>query len=119
MDKDKMRKIQFVHVRQVDKDGNVQPKGGMTFCYIPFVNENDHIVGHSFCSQNDLFNKSRGRYKAEGRAKTSKACTPGLLTMETVTTMALNTATSKDSVLAKRFNRPRMLLEVCPKYKGK
>jgi len=119
MKDDKMRKVQFVHVRQVDEDGQVQPKGGMTYCYVPFVKENDHFSGYAFCSQNDLFSKSRGRYKAQGRAHSLRNSTFGLMTMEKVTAEALSIAEEKDSVLAKRFKRPRMLLEVYPKYKGK
>ena len=117
MKNEKMRKVQFVHVRQV-KDGQVQPKGGMTFCYIPTKEQNDHLEGHAFCSQNDLFNKSRGRYKAQGRANSCGHTIAGLATMEEVAAKALHIALEKDAVLAKRFRRPLMNLEVCPKYKG-
>jgi len=113
-----MRKVQFVHVRQV-VDGQIQPKGGMTFCYFPFSDKGDHIEGYSFCSKNDLFNKSRGRYKALGRSRTRLHAVPGLMTMEEVTSKALYLAQEKDRILAKRFNRPVMNLEVCPRYKGR
>lgn len=64
--------IKFAHLRIKDKDGHIQPHGGITYAYE--LNDDNRIIGyaHAKCHEKDTFNKQQGRVKAQGRLKSKR-----------------------------------------------
>ncbi len=69
MSKQTKSKIKFIHCRNVSKNGSVIPHGGLTVAYV--LNESFKVVGWAAakCSNLDVYNKTIGRMKAQGRLK--------------------------------------------------
>lgn len=59
--------IKFIHCRNIDKQGVVSPKGGLTVAYC--LNNQFKVVGWAAakCNNKDTYNKHVGRMKAAGR----------------------------------------------------
>ena len=59
--------IKFIHCRNKEKNGTIQPTGGLTIAYN--VNSDYKVVGWAAakCHTKDLYNKHVGRMKASGR----------------------------------------------------
>lgn len=63
----------FVHIRRVDGDGILLPKGGMTIAYslVPWSDTStyDVVFNVSVCSNKDLYDHSVGRMVSSQRLK--------------------------------------------------
>ena len=62
--------IRFAHRRIVNPDGDIDPRGGLTFAYEQKGNEIHYALAR--CHRNDNFNKQQGRVKAAGRLLSDK-----------------------------------------------
>ena len=64
--------IKFIHCRHTNKDGSVNPHGGMTIAYV--INNTFKVVGWAAakCNLKDNYNKHVGRMKAAGRMLSNK-----------------------------------------------
>lgn len=64
--------IKFVHCRNINKDGTINPNGGLTIAYN--INSEFKVVGWAAakCHTNDNYNKKLGRMKASGRLLSNK-----------------------------------------------
>jgi hypothetical protein len=58
--------IFYTHIRPTDEAGNILNKGGLTIAYT-FDEHGEKIVGKSFCSKKDVYNKTLGRMISTGR----------------------------------------------------
>lgn len=63
------RRIKYVHCRNIDNDGKILGKGGLTAAYI--LDKDNKVVGYACakCHENDNYNKYLGRAKATGRLR--------------------------------------------------
>lgn len=61
----KMDKVYFMHIRNVDRMGNVSNSGGTTVAYR--INDGAVEYAQAWCSPTDNYNKAYGRAKATGR----------------------------------------------------
>ena len=73
-----LKKVQFVHFREmtVDKNGKriPNPRGGATVCYLPTEGEYDqHLIGISITSPKENFERKEGRNRSQGRARSRKS----------------------------------------------
>ena len=61
--------IKFIHCRNVSKNGSVIPHGGLTVAYV--LNESFKVEGWATAqgSNLDVYNKTNGSMKAQGRLK--------------------------------------------------
>lgn len=57
----------FIHCRNTNKNGTIQPTGGLTIFYN--LNSDCKVVGGAAakCHEKDLYNKQVGRMKSSGR----------------------------------------------------
>ena len=64
-------KIKFIHCRNMEEDGSVSGKGGMTIAYI--LDATRKVVGFAAakCHSKDNYCKYTGRAKATGRLRSS------------------------------------------------
>lgn len=62
-------RVRYTHVRLLDDEGVVKPRGGYTVCRF-WNTETDQLIaaGYGFCSKRDTFNKRLGRTISFGRA---------------------------------------------------
>lgn len=67
MEKRPQTNVRFIHCRNLQEDGSISPKGGMTIAYN--INKEGFVVGWAAakCNIKDTFNKAYGRMKAAGR----------------------------------------------------
>jgi hypothetical protein len=58
----------YQHVRDLDSNDNVLPRGGATYCFLE--DETRHVVamGVAFCGPQDQYNRKIGRDISYGRA---------------------------------------------------
>lgn len=64
--------VRFIHCRNLNEDGSINPKGGMTVAYN--INKEGLVVGWAAasCHIRDTYNKLIGRMKASGRLLSDK-----------------------------------------------
>lgn len=62
--------IKYLHVRQIDDEGNLSPNGGLTVAYTCTLT--DIILQVARCHENDLFCHRIGRAIATGRLQSGK-----------------------------------------------
>ncbi len=59
--------VKYLHVRMVDSEGYIQPKGGVTVAYT--CSQDEIMLAVALCHDNDLFCYRVGREIASGRLK--------------------------------------------------
>ena len=64
--------VKFIHCRNINPDGTINPHGGLTIAYN--INKDFKVVGWAAakCNFKDTYNKQIGRMKAAGRLLSNK-----------------------------------------------
>lgn len=97
-----MLRKQFTHFRYYDRmTGELSEKGGVSVCYLPNESGTYYKLGFSFCSVKDNFNRKRGCFISEGRAKETVGG-DGLLTYNELISFAQKRIELKMNVLCDR-----------------
>jgi hypothetical protein len=110
-----LKREQYVHVRNWNMDGTLNPKGGATAYFLPDTDDEGHACFHwgvAMCSPQDAYNKAVGRTKAKGQTLSLKhrlTC-KGRATLQSLMELVETYACGKDKQLARRHNRPIMRL---------
>lgn len=66
-------KTQYLHLRDRNQDGSVEPRGGITYAFQEY-DEGHILFAVAYCSTKDNFNKRYGRAKASGRLNSKNYC---------------------------------------------
>lgn len=68
--------IKFIHCRNINQDGTINPNGGLTIAYN--INKDFKVVGWAGakCHTKDNYNKQIGRRKSAGRLLSDKYYNP-------------------------------------------
>jgi len=62
-----MSQTKFIHIRNFNLEGDIDPRGGFTYAYRGL--DSGVVYAIAQCSKQDNFRKAYGRSKAQGRLK--------------------------------------------------
>lgn len=112
---DVMSKNEIIHFRPINEDGSIDPRGGVTICYL--VDGDKAFFGMSICSTLDNYERKRGANAARGKATSSKEKnieehSSHLLTRDELFEVVRNVAEKAWKIVCERHGRPVKPLDI-------